>query len=36
MPLTLYDTWSRTVRPFTPIHAGFIFTPDGWRISAMV
>jgi len=22
MPLTLYDTWSRTVRPFTPIHAG--------------
>ncbi|MGF6597586.1 cysteinyl-tRNA synthetase [Paraburkholderia sp. GAS448] len=22
MPLALYDTWSRTVRPFTPIHAG--------------
>lgn len=22
MPLELYDTWSRTVRPFTPIHAG--------------
>jgi cysteinyl-tRNA synthetase len=22
MPLTLYDTWSRTMRPFTPIHAG--------------
>jgi cysteinyl-tRNA synthetase len=21
MPLALYDTWSRTVRPFTPIHA---------------
>ncbi|WP_107311886.1 cysteine--tRNA ligase [Burkholderia metallica] len=22
MPLALYDTWSRTVRPFTPIRAG--------------
>jgi cysteinyl-tRNA synthetase len=22
MPLALYDTWSRTVRPFSPIHAG--------------
>lgn len=22
MPLALYDTWSRTLRPFTPIHAG--------------
>ena len=22
MPLALYDTWSRTVRPFTPSHAG--------------
>ncbi|MGU7782206.1 cysteine--tRNA ligase [Burkholderia sp. PU8-34] len=22
MPLALHDTWSRTVRPFTPIHAG--------------
>jgi cysteinyl-tRNA synthetase len=22
MPLALYDTWSRAVRPFTPIHAG--------------
>ncbi|HDR9030904.1 TPA: cysteine--tRNA ligase, partial [Burkholderia vietnamiensis] len=22
MQLTLYDTWSRTVRSFTPIHAG--------------
>ncbi|PMS16878.1 cysteine--tRNA ligase [Trinickia dabaoshanensis] len=22
MPLALYDTWSRSVRPFTPIHAG--------------
>lgn len=24
MPLALYDTWSRTVRPFTPIHAGHV------------
>ncbi|MDP1068871.1 cysteine--tRNA ligase, partial [Klebsiella pneumoniae] len=22
MPLALYDTWSRTVRPFTPVRAG--------------
>jgi cysteinyl-tRNA synthetase len=22
MPLALYDTWSRTVRPFAPIRAG--------------
>src|ERR1700744_6673656 len=22
MPLALYDTWSRSVRPFTPIHPG--------------
>ncbi len=24
MPLALYDTWSRTVRPFTTIHAGHV------------
>lgn len=24
MPLALYDTWSRTVRPFRPIHAGTV------------
>lgn len=24
MPLALYDTWSRTVRPFTSIHAGHV------------
>ncbi|MGE8365123.1 cysteine--tRNA ligase [Cupriavidus sp.] len=24
MPLALYDTWSRTVRPFTPIRAGHV------------
>ncbi|MBB5459051.1 cysteine--tRNA ligase [Paraburkholderia sp. Cpub6] len=24
MPLALYDTWSRTVRPFTSIHAGVV------------
>lgn len=24
MPLALYDTWSRTVRPFTPIHTGHV------------
>lgn len=24
MPLALYDTWSRTVRPFAPLHAGSV------------
>ncbi|RQR63189.1 cysteine--tRNA ligase [Burkholderia sp. Bp9002] len=24
MPLALYDTWSRTVRAFEPIHAGYV------------